>query len=160
MKAFVVSSGDGADRPWGWIVAETAHQIEAAFHGIVIHDPPPDWATPSSWMILALTKWKGRLIRGSKSCGARDFAADTGGIILGKGPMKHALHFVGFKDPRLEKSERSYRAVRVFGWPDFYHRGWDCRARREIMDGDTIVFANRDWRQEPRIHSYDDSAAL
>lgn len=74
--------------------------------------------------------------------------------------MKTALHFVGFKDPRRDKDERFDRAVRVFGHPDFYHRGWDYRARREIMDGDTIVFAKGDERQQPSIHSFDDSAVL
>lgn len=74
--------------------------------------------------------------------------------------MKHCLHFVGFKDPRVTKDERFDRAVRVFGWPDFYHRGWDMRARREIMAGDTIVFARGDDRQQPRLHSFDDSAVL
>ncbi len=74
--------------------------------------------------------------------------------------MKKALHFVGFKDPRLHKDERYDRAVRVFGPPDFLHRGWDRRARREIMDGDTIVFANGDERQEPSMWSYDDSDVM
>lgn len=74
--------------------------------------------------------------------------------------MKHALHFVGFKDPRRDKDERFNRAVKVFGWPDFYHRGWDRRARREIMDGDTILFAKGDDRQQPSIYSFDDSEFL
>lgn len=74
--------------------------------------------------------------------------------------MKYAVHFVGFKDPRLTKDERFERARKVFGSPDFLHRGWDMRARREIMDGDTIVFAKGDWRQEPSPYSFDDSAVL
>lgn len=73
---------------------------------------------------------------------------------------KSCLHFVGFKDPRITKDERYDRARRVFGPPDLLHRGWDMRARREIMDGDTIVFATGDYRQEPRAHSFDDSAVL
>lgn len=74
--------------------------------------------------------------------------------------MKHALHFVGFRDPRVDKDPRYWNAVRVFGPPDFLHRGWDNRARREIADGDTIVFAKGDWQQEPRKFSYDDSAVM
>lgn len=74
--------------------------------------------------------------------------------------MRPCTHFVGFKDPRYAKDERFHRAVKVFGWPDFYHRGWDMRARREIMQGDTIIFAKGDWTQEPRQQSYDDSAHL
>lgn len=46
-----------------------------------------------------------------------------------------ALHFVGFRD------DRYWNAVRVFGLPDFYHMAWDRRARREIAEGDTVVFA-------------------
>jgi hypothetical protein len=47
-----------------------------------------------------------------------------------------AVHFVGFR------GEEYWSAVKVWGLPDFYHRGWDRRARREIMDGDTILFAS------------------
>lgn len=71
--------------------------------------------------------------------------------------MEFAVHFVGFKDPRRDKDERYYNAVKVFGPPDFLHRGWDRRARREIMDGDTIVFAKGDERQELSLYSFDDS---
>ena len=74
--------------------------------------------------------------------------------------MEKAVHFVGFKDPRVEKDERYYRAVAVFGPPDFLHRGWDRRARREIMEGDVIVFANGDEHQEPSMWSFDDSAVF
>ena len=73
--------------------------------------------------------------------------------------MQSAVHFVGFKDPRTEKAdERFWSAIRVFGWPDFYHRGWDTRARREIADGDTIIFAKGDEYQPPSQFNYDDSA--
>lgn len=51
--------------------------------------------------------------------------------------MKAALHFVRFD--RFD--QRFSNAVAVFGKPDFLHRIWDLRARREIMDGDVIVFA-------------------
>lgn len=73
--------------------------------------------------------------------------------------MKNAIHFVGFKDDRYNT------AIKVFGKPDFIHRKWDRRAQREIMKGDTIVFAKGD---ESRAfgpngndideHAYDDSA--
>jgi hypothetical protein len=53
------------------------------------------------------------------------------------------VHFVGFRDDRF------WNAVRVFGRPDFIHRRWDQRARREITSGDTIVFATGDERQPP-----------
>lgn len=61
-----------------------------------------------------------------------------------------ALHFVGFRD------ERYLTAVRVFGAPDFIHRGWDLRAQREIAPGDTVVFANGSADQVPRRMSYND----
>lgn len=51
-------------------------------------------------------------------------------------PLSDAVHFVGFRD------DRYWNAVRVFGLPDFIHRGWDLRAQREIAPGDTIVFAD------------------
>lgn len=60
------------------------------------------------------------------------------------------VHFVGFRDNRY------WSAVRVWGRPDFYHLGWDLRARREIADGDTIVFAEGPADQEPRRMSFDD----
>lgn len=49
--------------------------------------------------------------------------------------MKPALHFVGFR------GEEFWSAVRIWGRPDFIHRKWDQRARREIGPGDTIIFA-------------------
>lgn len=74
--------------------------------------------------------------------------------------MTACLHFVGFKDPRVTKDERFDRARRVFGPPDFLHRGWDLRAQREIADGDTIVFATGDASQPPRAQSFDDGEGL
>lgn len=59
-------------------------------------------------------------------------------------------HFVGFRD------DRYWNAVRVFGLPDFIHRGWDLRARREIAPGDFVVFAEGCEGQEPRRKSYHD----
>ena len=53
--------------------------------------------------------------------------------------IKHnCVHFVGFRD------DRYINAVRVFGRPDFVHPRWDERARREIADGDTVIFATGD----------------
>ena len=54
-----------------------------------------------------------------------------------------ATHFVGFRD------DRYWNAVRAFGLPDFIHRKWDLRARREIIDGDIVVFASGDFDQPP-----------
>lgn len=54
-----------------------------------------------------------------------------------------ALHFVGFR------GEEFWSAVRIWGRPDFFHRWWDTRARREIAAGDTIVFASGDEAQAP-----------
>lgn len=64
--------------------------------------------------------------------------------------MRKAVHFVGFRGDEYTS------AVRAFGPPDFIHRGWDLRARREIADGDTIVFATGNASQEPRVKSFDD----
>jgi hypothetical protein len=46
-----------------------------------------------------------------------------------------AIHFVWFR------GDEYLSAVRVWGEPDFIHMGWDSRAKREIADGDTVVFA-------------------
>lgn len=64
--------------------------------------------------------------------------------------MTPCVHFVGFR------GEEYWSAVKVFGLPDFIHRGWDLRARREIADGDMIVFATGGADQEPRVKSYAD----
>lgn len=64
--------------------------------------------------------------------------------------MRHCVHFVGFS------GDEYLSAVRAFGEPDFIHRGWDLRARREIADGDLVVFAKGEYYQEPRHKSYDD----
>ncbi|WAJ27115.1 hypothetical protein [Antarcticirhabdus aurantiaca] len=64
--------------------------------------------------------------------------------------MRPALHFVGFRDDRYTS------AVRVFGEPDFIHRGWDRRALREIADVDTVVFADGPHDQAPRAKSFTD----
>lgn len=44
------------------------------------------------------------------------------------------IHFVGFR------GEEYNAAKRVWGEPDFIHRGWDRRAQREIGEADTVVF--------------------
>lgn len=46
-----------------------------------------------------------------------------------------AVHFIGFR------GEEFWSAVKVWGRPGFIHMRWDRRARREIADGDTLVFA-------------------
>lgn len=69
-----------------------------------------------------------------------------------------ALHFVGFGD-----GDRYYRAVAVFGLPDFYHRIFDMRARQEIVEGDVAVFADGDEtmplaaKRSGELISWDDS---
>lgn len=61
------------------------------------------------------------------------------------------VHFIGFR------GEEFWSAVKAFGHPDFIHRGWNLRARREIAAGDLIVFATGPANQEPRRKSFDDS---
>lgn len=60
------------------------------------------------------------------------------------------VHFVSFR------GEEYWNAVKVFGPPDYYHLGWDRRARREIDEGDVIVFAQGEHDQEMREKSFDD----
>lgn len=48
--------------------------------------------------------------------------------------MKHCVHFVGFR------GDEFHRAVKVWGHPDFIHRGHDHRMYGDVDDGDTIVF--------------------
>lgn len=62
-----------------------------------------------------------------------------------------ALHFIGFKDDRI------WGAMRVFGRPDFWHRLWDVRARAEIAEGDTAIFAKDDETKTPSEFAYNDS---
>jgi hypothetical protein len=65
-----------------------------------------------------------------------------------------ALHFVGFRD-----TGTFYRAVRVFGRPDFIHRHWDVRAKfgGEWAPGDVRVFATGTDQDAPSQYSFDDS---
>jgi hypothetical protein len=66
--------------------------------------------------------------------------------------MQNAMHFVGFKDDRVQN------AIKVFGVPDFWHRFWDFRAVAEVMEGDTVIFADGDETWRPRPNAWDDSA--
>lgn len=62
-----------------------------------------------------------------------------------------AVHFVWFR------GDEYLSAIRVWGLPDFYHIGWDKRARREIMDGDTVIFARGSSDQLPGEHNFPDT---
>lgn len=64
--------------------------------------------------------------------------------------MRPALHFVAFR------GEEYWSAVKVWGRPDFIHRRWDLRARREIADEDTLVFAKGTDTDPPAVKSGDD----
>lgn len=66
-------------------------------------------------------------------------------------PHPPCVHFVGFR------GEEYWSAVRVWGLPDFYHRGWDNRARREIAEGDVIVFGPKADPDHVSPYTYDDS---
>lgn len=70
------------------------------------------------------------------------------------------LHFVGFKDPRLEPTMRYLGAERIFGPPDFLHRRWDRRAIEEICTGDVVVFAQGNEFSPAVEHCFDDSAVF
>jgi hypothetical protein len=61
-----------------------------------------------------------------------------------------AVHFVCFRGDEYS------RALRVFGPPDFIHRGWDLRAQREIAPDDVVVFATGSFDQVPRRQSFND----
>lgn len=64
--------------------------------------------------------------------------------------MSEAVHFVGFRGDEYN------RARRVFGDPDFVHIGWDRRARRDIADGDTVIFARGEHNQQPGERNFND----
>lgn len=63
---------------------------------------------------------------------------------------KPCVHFVGFRGDEYN------RAAMVFGKPDFIHRGFDRRARREIHPLDTVVFAKGDGSVVDK-YNFDDS---
>lgn len=60
------------------------------------------------------------------------------------------VHFVGFKD------DRYWNAVKTFGAPHYIHPRWDACARREMDDGDLVVFADGPQDQEPRARTFND----
>jgi len=64
--------------------------------------------------------------------------------------MRPAVHFVAFR------GEEYWSAVKVWGRPDFIHRRWDLRARREIADEDILVFAQGTANDPPAVKSGDD----
>lgn len=64
--------------------------------------------------------------------------------------MVPCVHFVGFRGGEY------LSAVKVWGKPDYYHLGWDRRARREIAPGDTIVFAKGEYDQPYAERNFDD----
>jgi hypothetical protein len=64
--------------------------------------------------------------------------------------MTACVHFVGFR------GEEYWSAVKVWGRPHYIHRGWDLRARRELDEDDTIVFAYGEYDQPMRAKSFDD----
>lgn len=65
--------------------------------------------------------------------------------------MRPAVHFVWFR------GDEYWSAVKVWGPPDFIHIGWDTRARREICEGDTVVFARGDHDQPHAERNYADT---
>jgi hypothetical protein len=50
--------------------------------------------------------------------------------------IKPAVHFVGFR------GDEYHSAVRIWGKPRFIHMGNDTRMRREMADGDTVIYGN------------------
>lgn len=65
-----------------------------------------------------------------------------------------AVHFVGFR------GDEYWSALKVWGKPDFFHRGWDTRAQREIAPQDTVVFAKGDADQPLSKYTFDDSGVM
>lgn len=69
--------------------------------------------------------------------------------------MKASIHFVGFKD------DRYWNAVKIWGYPDFFHRIWDVRAKQEVFPGDVVIFArgnDYDNFDNPTPWNFDDSS--
>ena len=61
------------------------------------------------------------------------------------------IHFVGFR------GEEYWAAVKVWGKPDFFHRGFDYRMNREIdFSKDTVVFAKGCEQKGQQRYSYPD----
>jgi hypothetical protein len=61
-----------------------------------------------------------------------------------------ALHFVAFK------GDEYWSAVKVWGRPGFIHRRLDLRARRDLADEDTVIFAQGTEADPPAVKSGDD----
>jgi hypothetical protein len=61
------------------------------------------------------------------------------------------VHFVWFRGDEYNS------ACRIWGKPDFIHRGWDRRALREIADGDTVVFARGEHDQPFSEYRFSDT---
>lgn len=70
-------------------------------------------------------------------------------------PFARLTHFVRFPDLH---GDQFWSAVRTFGRPDFLHRHWDRRARREIADGDLVLFAKGEADQPHVPFNGDDEA--
>lgn len=64
--------------------------------------------------------------------------------------MRPATHYVGFR------GDEYYRAIRIFGPPDFIHIGWDRWARLEVMAGDVVVFARGTFDDPLSAYSFPD----
>ncbi len=66
------------------------------------------------------------------------------------------LHFVGFRD-----GSQLWRAMQIFGIPDFIHIKWDSRAAfgGERDDSDIFIFAQGTIDSDPdMVHTVDDSS--
>lgn len=61
-----------------------------------------------------------------------------------------AMHFVGFR------GDEYWRAIRVFGPPDFIHVGWDSWAKLDVAAGDVVVFARGTFDDPPSAYSFPD----
>jgi len=61
-----------------------------------------------------------------------------------------AVHYVGFRD------DRYWNAFRIWGGPCVIHRRWERRARREVGDGDVVIFATGDETQAVAERNGDD----
>jgi hypothetical protein len=47
VRPYLVSYGEGSGRTWGWVIARSPDEIRAEFRDLAIHDPPPEWNTPT-----------------------------------------------------------------------------------------------------------------
>ena len=65
-----------------------------------------------------------------------------------------ALHFIGFRD-----GSQLWRAMQIFGIPDFIHVHWDARAKfgGELDSSDILVFAQGDENTAIKEFTVDDS---